>query len=92
MNFSCDCSVSFKLSTMNYNIGRQCHVNGNFLKFICRSLKTAVEENQNKGVKYTSSINLPKTKFPARLTPAQKAETEELIRTVSCLILQRSFN
>lgn len=68
---------------MIFNCRRLCQINRNYVKYICRNVKTKVEQDQNKVVKYTNSINLPKTKFPARLNPAQKLESEELIRAVS---------
>lgn len=49
-------------------------------KIISRNVKTKVEENK---IKFTDSINLPKTKFPARLNQQQRAEVEEAIRTVN---------
>lgn len=68
---------------MIHNFRRLCQSNEKFMKYLSRNIKTKVEKEQNKGVKYTSSINLPKTKFPTRLNPTQKAEAEESIRTVS---------
>ena len=68
---------------MIQNCRRLCQLNGKFLKFLHRNLKTKVEKDQNKVVKYTNSINLPKTKFPSRLNPNQRSEVEESIRTVS---------
>ena len=65
---------------MILNYARLCQVSEKFTKYLSRNLKTKVQD-QNKG--YTNSINLPKTKFPARLNPTQRAEVEELIRTVS---------
>lgn len=50
-----------------------------FGKFIRRNFKTNIE---NKTIKYTNSINLPKTKFPTRLNPNQRAEIEAKIRNV----------
>jgi hypothetical protein len=46
-------------------------------KFLSRNLKTKAE------IKFTDTINLPKTKFPARLNPKQKEEVEKAIRVVS---------
>lgn len=63
--------------------GRLCQFSGKLMKYLRRDLTTKVEKDQ-KEVKYTSSINLPKTKFPARLNPTQRAEVEESIRAVSC--------
>lgn len=63
---------------------RLCQFYRNFGKSLSRNLKTKAEkEETNKGVKYTSSINLPKTKFPARLNATQRAQVEEHIRDVS---------
>lgn len=71
---------------MIHNYTRLCQFTGKFTKYLSRNLKTNVEKDQNKGVKYTSSINLPKTKFPTRLNPTQRAEVEEFVRAVSSLI------
>lgn len=68
---------------MIYNYGRLCQFNGKFLKYLSRNLKTKAEQEPNKVVKYTNSINLPKTKFPSRLNPTQRLEAEESIRVVS---------
>ena len=53
------------------------------LKFLSRNIKTKVEEPK---IKYTDTINLPKTKFPARLNQNQKSDLEKSIRAVSHLI------
>jgi hypothetical protein len=37
---------------------------------------------QDKTVKFTDTINLPKTNFPARLNPNQKKDVERFIREV----------
>jgi hypothetical protein len=50
------------------------------LKILSRNIKTKIEEP--KKVKYTDTINLPKTKFPARLNPSQREEIEKSIRAV----------
>lgn len=68
---------------MNNNYKRLCQISGKLTKYLSRNLKTKVEKDQNKGVKYTNSINLPKTKFPARLNPTQRVEVEQSIRVVS---------
>lgn len=49
-------------------------------KFLARNLKT--NEDPSK-IKFTDTINLPRTKFPARLNPKQKEEVEKGVRTVS---------
>lgn len=41
-----------------------------------------------KAVKYTDTINLPKTKFPQRLTAAKRAETERRINEVGAMAPQ----
>lgn len=50
-------------------------------KIFLRNIKTKIEDP--KKVKYTDTINLPKTKFPARLNHNQREEVEKLIRAVS---------
>lgn len=54
------------------------------LKFLSRNIKTKVEEPK---IKYTDTINLPKTKFPARLNQNQKSDVEKSIRAVSQLMI-----
>jgi hypothetical protein len=49
-------------------------------KFLSRNLKTKDEPSK---IKFTETINLPKTKFPARLNPKQKEEVEKAVRSVS---------
>ncbi|CRK90249.1 CLUMA_CG003960, isoform A [Clunio marinus] len=56
---------------------RICHEK--FIKFLNRNVNTKVETEVNKEVKFTSTINLPKTKFPARLNSTQKTQTETSI-------------
>lgn len=51
---------------------------------ISRNIKTKIDEP--KKVKYTDTINLPKTKFPARLSQAQREEVEKSIRAVNLKI------
>lgn len=68
---------------MIQNFARLRQVNVKFLKFLKRDLATKVEKEQSKTIKYTSSINLPKTLFPTRLNPQQRTETEKAVRTVS---------
>lgn len=51
-------------------------------KLLVRGAKTQAEEK----VKFTDSINLPKTKFPARLSANQRATVEESIRQVRTTI------
>lgn len=51
------------------------------INFLTRNIKTKIDES--KKIKYTDTINLPKTPFPARLNQIQKAEVEKSIRTVS---------
>jgi len=53
-------------------------------KILLPSLKTKAEEI--KKVKYTDTINLPKTKFPARINQKQRNDLEEVIRSVSLFI------
>lgn len=51
------------------------------LKILSRNIKTKIDEP--KKIKYTDTINLPKTKFPARLNQSQREEVEKSIRAVS---------
>jgi hypothetical protein len=46
---------------------------------MCRNLSSKVQET----VKYTNTINLPKTKFPQRLSAQKRSELEDSIRKVS---------
>lgn len=48
----------------------------------CASGGIAVTETA-KPIKYTDTINLPKTKFPARLTASKRAEVERRINEVT---------
>lgn len=63
---------------MIQNYKQLCRVNRNFIKFLSRNVKTKADQNKN----FTASINLPRTGFPARLNPAQRAEAEQLINAV----------
>ncbi|XP_070502687.1 isoleucine--tRNA ligase, mitochondrial [Chironomus tepperi] len=47
-------------------------------KILSRNIKTKVDEV--KKVKFTDTINLPKTKFPARLNQQQRSDVEDVIR------------
>ncbi|KAG5670873.1 hypothetical protein PVAND_001106 [Polypedilum vanderplanki] len=58
---------------------RLCQINAKFWKILNRNIKTKVDES--KKVKFTDTINLPKTKFPTRLNQQQRADVEEIIRT-----------
>ena len=59
-------------------------------KILSRNIKTKVEEV--KKVKYTDTINLPKTKFPARLNQQQRTDVEDVIRAVSNLFYAGILN
>lgn len=48
--------------------------------------KFATKESSQKVVKYTDTINLPKTKFPQRLSGLKRAEVEKRLNKVSFLI------
>lgn len=57
------------------------------LQLILRHVKINVRSIQTKAVKekpkFTSTINLPKTKFPPRLAPNLRTEVEDKLRKVS---------
>lgn len=42
----------------------------------------ATKDSTPKVIKYTETINLPKTKFPQRLSPAKRIEVEKKINEV----------
>lgn len=70
---------------MIQNNARLSQISSKLWKILSRNIKTKVEEV--KKVKFTDTINLPKTKFPARLNQQQRTDVEEAIRAVSKLIL-----
>lgn len=67
---------------MIHNHVRLCRINTVLWKnsLFHRNIKTKVEEKTK--IKFTDTINLPKSKFPARLNQQQRAELEDVIRTV----------
>lgn len=66
---------------MIQNHTRLCRFNIKFWKSISRNLKTKADD-ESKIIKFTETINLPKTKFPARLNQTQRNEVENSIRAV----------
>lgn len=68
---------------MIQNKARLSKISSKFWKILNREIKTKVDEV--KKVKFTETINLPKTKFPARLNQQQRSDVEDVIRTVSNL-------
>ena len=64
---------------------RLSQISAKFWKILSRNIKTKIDES--KKVKFTDTINLPKTKFPARLNQQQRTDIEDVIRAVRNLIL-----
>jgi len=59
---------------------RLSQISTKFWKILSRNVKTKVDEN--KKVKFTDTINLPKTKFPSRLNQQQRTDVEDVMRAV----------
>lgn len=66
---------------MIHQNARLYRMSGKFWKILNRNIKTKVDES--KKVKFTDTINLPRTKFPARLNQQQRTDVEDIIRTVN---------
>lgn len=53
--------------------------------------KFATKEANQKVVKYTDTLNLPKTKFPQRLSGSKRVEVEKRLNEVSFLMIVQVF-